>query len=153
MIFHSRDKTVREIEGHSHAPEPTMPPRCLSCPALISYKSMLYSHILHPQREVIPPRTGQLALHFLLKVKPVNISIHGQVAQQSDSVPWHSGMRDCLSVLVCLCMQPNLQKLAFIINFGPLRFEYITAKGQNNQCQKEQKKKKDMRTSESQFYL
>lgn len=45
-----------------------------------------------------------------------------------------------LSECVSVCMQPNLHKLAFIINFGPFRLEYITTKGQSNQCQKEHKK-------------
>lgn len=90
---------------------------------------------------------------FALKIKPVVVSIHGQVARQSGRVLFHSGMSDCLSVLVCLCMQPNLQKHHFIINFGPLRFEYITAKGQSSQCQREHKNRKDERTSESQFYF
>lgn len=121
LICHSRDKLWEwgwetEIKSCPHARHPMhlsqlVSPRCLSCPVLMSYKNTLYTHILHPQGEVMPQRSGQFTLHLLLKVKPVDISINGQVAQQSGHVPRHSDRRDCLSVLVCACNQTSTSLL------------------------------------------
>lgn len=98
----------------------------------LTIKCLELTDCTHTEREKTPQRSkGDLALHMLLKVKGVHIFTRWQVAPRGGRVPGpFSHDRICVCVYcVCMCvsgMQLNLlQKLLYMICFGPLRFECI----------------------------
>ena len=119
-----------------HAPGPAVPPRCLSCPASISYWNTLYTHVVHRSGDITK---FQDSSRYIWQQKSNLRTFPYTGKWLSGRVPWHLGMTDRVCVFVH-ATEPVAPPPFFIICFGPLGLGYISTGWQSNHCQGEHQK-------------